>query len=152
MRAAERIIQHLRQENALVDFQPVFLALRNAGFAYQVLLARHQPRILRRRPRTQRIHAHEPVARHGERVVDAARMGAHEACAGLAREREDFGRGGRFPGIALRPGGQAREQFRRALPEMTESGLVGGDLRGPRGSRARPTFYRLFEDVVGHVQ
>ena len=112
VRARDRVAQHLRQENALVDLQPVLVALVRCRIRAPAPWRPAPGRELLRRARAQLVRPHVQAALCGQRVVDAARVRAHEARARLAREREDLGRRRRFLRIALRLGRQAREQLR----------------------------------------
>ena len=63
--------QHLRQENALIDFDAVLLALHQLAFGIDLLARRRQARHQLRRVIRKIIDAHEFAEIFGELAIDS---------------------------------------------------------------------------------
>ena len=124
MIAARLIGEHVRQENALVDLQPILVALFLRCFLREIFARRHKARKKVRGGEAERVEAQELFAFIRQLVVERDCMRAEEGLSGFTRRGKDNFGGSLLGRRAPRFCGQFREQRLRQHPEIGVAAAV----------------------------
>ncbi len=138
MRAGVGTRQDVREENALIDLDPVLLALHLLALRIDLLARRRKPRHERGHLIGKHIGAYEVCLVRGERAIDRLRVAQHEGFAGLAAGAQDRVGGARLIRVALRLFRQRGEQIVALTPERRVRVGVAFEMSGDPGPRSDP--------------